>query len=150
MPILIIQFLNQSISYYYVNNFVFSKKITLNKTPYLIEEESLINEGFIGFFDWLRKTEHNIIGVRMFFFDYNKHINLFKTHYVSIMNNKSMDFFFTNDKAYNPNLSDDQDFTNNYIYRSNNAEYLLIIGLDNLTTAELKGVSEHVPVITLE
>ncbi len=135
---LIIRFLNTLFQMYYLNDTVTRNNLIIKDVNFIIDSNSKKNEGFIGFFDWLRKDKETIIGIRTSFFEhqeYNKF--LVNLPYVNpTFDNKCMEIMFE-DTSYNFDLSDDQDSTNNYVYKSDSGEYLFTFGLDNLTEQEL-------------
>ncbi|MBO9592713.1 MAG: hypothetical protein J7599_07355 [Niabella sp.] len=113
--------------------------------------DSKENEGFIGFFDWLRKSDSDITGIRLCYFEHHGYNEALKRYpYVKPANEgKWMEILFENNE-YNPDLSGDQDFTNNYVYKSDTNSYLFTFGLDHLTKKELNSLSKFCEVITEE
>jgi len=100
-------------------------------------------------FDWLRKDERTIIGIRTCFFEhqeYNALLEKFK-YTKSTYGEKFIEILFTTE-GYNPLLSGDQDFTNNYVYTSDNGDYLFTFGLDHLTEYELNSLLKHCEILT--
>lgn len=82
---------------------------------------------FIGFFDWLRNKEEQIIGVRIntwaeFDIPYKK---FEKLKYVSIDTQMKISFYFSDDKLIQESISGDQDFRSNRVYKSVDGNYAI-------------------------
>ncbi len=96
----------------------------------------------VGFFDWLRIDEEQVIGVRLTIFDDELDYlvpELARPNYVQqLPDSFGVEIFFTKERQYNPDFSNDQDFMDNWIYRSDdgllaisfNAQY----AIDSLRT----------------
>lgn len=141
---LLIIFLNLSFKLYYSSKFIVDEVLTVKGIRFIMEPNSKNNEGFIGFFDWLRNDNGLVKGIRLCFFEHQG-FNEFLTNlkYVNpSFENKCMEILFEGD-YFNHELSGDQDFTNNYVYQSESGEYLFTFGLDNLTEKELESVLVH-------
>jgi hypothetical protein len=123
--------------------------LNLKNVSYTMDTTSKNNDGFIGFFDWLRNNNGLITGIRLCFFEhqlYNEY--LIKFPYVKpSFENKCMEILFEGN-TYNADLSGDQDFINNYVYESANGEYLFTFGLDHLTEEELNSLLQYCEKIT--
>ena len=145
---LIIQLQEESFQLYYKQNTTFSDKIFINEVKYIIDVHSKKNEGFIGFFDWLREDESIIVGVRMCLFEHHNYNSIFKElPYINSTNNdKWKEILFGENLIYDASLSGDQDFTNNYIYKSENG-YLFTFGLDYLQENELESLMKYCKVL---
>ena len=128
----------------YINDFIILK----NKS-YKIDSTSKSNEGFIGFFDWLRTNEETIVGIRLNFFDDLNYCNVLinKSFVKSVFENRSIELMFKGE-YFNYDLSGDQDFTNNYVYESEDGDYIFTFGLDHLTEDEFISLQEYCEVIT--
>jgi hypothetical protein len=141
---LIILLLNNIVKLYFNKILLVQDKIELNGIIYSVDKDSKKNEGFVGFFDWLRKDENTIVGIRMCFFenfDYNK--LFFEYSYIKpSFNNRCAELIFRDDE-YDPVLSGDQDFSNNYIYKSNVGDHLVTFGLDHLNENEVEALSGY-------
>ncbi len=76
----------------------------------------------VGFYDWLRTDEKEVIGVRLTIFDEELDYlvpELARPNYVQeIIDSVGVEIFFTDERQYNPDYSDDQDFMDNRIYQS--------------------------------
>jgi hypothetical protein len=106
------------------------------------------NEGFIGFFDWLRLDEFTIIGIRICYFEdllYNEILLKFP-YVIPTFENKCMEILFKGDR-YISELSGDQDFTNNYVYQSQAKDFIFTFGLDHLKENELSSLLENCEVL---
>jgi len=146
---LIINFLTNLFNLYYCNSIIMSDVIKIDRLNYIIDSDSKSNEGFIGFFDWLRIDVNTIVGIRLCFFE-NQWYNdfLIKLAYVvPTFENKCIEVLFE-EYTYDSNLSGDQDFTNNYVYKSQKGEYLFTFGLDHLSEGELNSLLKYCKVLT--
>lgn len=130
---------------------MFSDTINICNIIYHKDSESKENEGFIGFFDWLRKSETEIIGIRLCYFEHHAYNDLLKKFpYVNIANEgKWIELLFKN-QPYDFDLSGDQDFSNTYVYKSEGEEYLFTFGLDYLTKDELNSLQEYYEEVIIE
>lgn len=120
-----------------------SDQLIIDGVTYNLEPQSRESEGFIGFFDWLRKDQDNIIGLRLCFFQHHGYNDLFvQFPYVkATFGGKCLEIEFTED-VYNEDLSGDQDFTQNYVYKSNEG-YLVTFNLDHLSKGELESLKPY-------
>lgn len=141
---LLILFFESAFRLYYVKNLVFPKAVRMGNVIYYKDSESGENEGFIGFFDWLRKNEAEIVGIRICYFEHHPYNSVLRSFpYVNVTNEgRWIELLFTS-QSYDFDLSGDQDFTHNYVYRSENGEYLFTFGLDHLTEAELSSLRKY-------
>lgn len=150
LDMLIVHFLKSTFKLYYIKNMVYSDTLKINNVIYNKEQNSKGNDGFIGFFDWLRIDKFTIVGVRICYFEhqpYNKLLMSFP-YIRPAFDNKCMELLFEGNK-YDPDISGDQDFTNNYVFKSGE-EYLFTFGLDYLTDEELKSLLKHCIIIENE
>ena len=147
---LIIRFLNNLFELYYSNNIITTNILKLKGVAYTMDANSKENNGFIGFFDWLRNDNSIINGVRLCFFEHQAYNSfLIKLPYVRpSFDNKCMEILFEGN-SYNPELSGDQDFSNNYVYESMNGEYLFTFGLDHLSEEELNNILTYCKAINV-
>lgn len=148
---LIILFLKSAFRLYYLKDLIFLDTIRIGTNIYYKDSESNKNEGFIGFFDWLRKNETEIVGIRLCYFEHHRYNNLLERFsYVNFSNEgRWIELLFKN-QPYDFDLSGDQDFTNNYVYESEGGGYLFTFSLDHLTEDELNSLKEYCEVITEE
>ncbi len=146
---LLILFIENTFKLYLCNTIYINDNITLNSKLYKVDLVSKNNEGFIGFFDWLRIEDEKIVGLRLSFFDDLSYTNIFigKSYVKGVFDDRSIELLFK-DIDYDYDLSGDQDFTNNYVYRSEDGEYLLTFGLDHLTEKELGSLFEYCDIIS--
>ena len=126
---------------YYNNSFELSDLLVINGVEYYLDSESKENNGFIGFFDWLRQDEFSLVGIRMCFFEHHGYNAQFvKLPYVkSSFEGKCMEIIFKGEQ-YNADISGDQDFAQNYVYKSLGQDYLVTFNLDHLTEKELNSL----------
>lgn len=145
---LIVHFLRNMFKLYYVDNIVSSDELTINDATYKKELNSKDNEGFIGFFDWLRADDVAIVGIRICYFESQSYNELLKSFpYIRpTFNGKCMELLFEGD-TYNSDLSGDQDFTNNYVFKSEGGDYLFTFGLDHLMDKELSSLLKYCEVL---
>lgn len=133
---LIVQFLIDKFFLFYVSEISFPEVILINNRKYSIDKDSKENLGFIGFFDWLRKNESSIVGIRISFFEhhgYNKILSNFA--YLNVVDG-NCELLFVNEN-YKQEISGDQDFTNNFVYMSEDNQPVFTFGLDHLSKDEL-------------
>lgn len=145
---LIIHFFNSSFNLYYLNSIVCPDLIKINNVIYLKDENSSVSKGFLGFFDWLRLNESEIVGIRICYLEdqpYNDILRGF-AYVIPTFDNKCMELLFKGD-TYNFELSGDQDFTNNFVYKSENDNYLFTFGLDHLTEEETISLMQYCEVL---
>lgn len=148
---LIINFLNNFFKLYFCSDITALDIVRISNVVYIKDNHSKESEGFLGFFDWLRTTESEIVGIRICYFDdlpYNKILQHFPFT-VSSFDNKCFEFFFKGD-SYNPEISGEQDFTNNFVYQSKENSYLFTFGLDHLTKQEFDTLLKYCEVLRLE
>jgi len=145
---LIILFLKNIFKLYYSSTLVLTDCLKLGGNLYSKDFESSKYDGFIGFFDWLRKSESEIIGIRLCYFEHHMYNNLLhELPYINITyEGKWIEILFENE-TYDYDLSGDQDFTNNYVYESATGEYLFTFGLDHLTERELSSLLAYCEII---
>lgn len=148
---LLILFLESTFKLFLCKSFYINDFIVLKNKQYRIDSTSKNNKGFIGFFDWLRKNEKTIVGIRLSFFDDLNYCNVFvdRNYVKSVFENRAIELIFKGE-YFDFDLSGDQDFTNNYIYESEDGEYIFTFGLDHLTEDELNSLQEYCEVITEE
>jgi len=145
---LIIIFQEALFRLYYCSNIVFSDTLKIEGIKYRIDANSKENQGFIGFFDWLRVSQHFITGIRLCLFEHQSYYKyLSKLPYISsTFGNKCYELFFEGEE-YIPSISGDQDFTSNYVYESEKGNLLITFGLDHLKVEEIEGLKKHCTVI---
>lgn len=145
---LIVHFLRNMFKLYYVDNIVCSDGLNINDVAYRKELNSKDNEGFIGFFDWLRADDVTIVGIRICYFESQSYNELLKSFsYIRpTFDGKCMELLFEGN-TYNPDLSGDQDFTNNYVFKSEGGDYLFTFGLDHLIDKELSSLLKYCEVL---
>lgn len=145
---LIIHFLLEKCQLYYSDSSELTDQLIVDNVKYYIDSDSKESNGFVGFFDWLRHDEFNIIGIRICFFEHHGYNKLFLTFpYVkSSFEGKCVEIAFGEEK-YNADISGDQDFSQNYVYRSATNDYLVTFNLDHLTESELKSLKKYCSLI---
>ncbi len=124
-------------------------KITTNS--YFKDFGSKQSEGIPGFYDWLRKAESDIIGVRFCYFDHHVYDSLLqKFPYIKIANDKKWIELLFENQEYDYAISKDHDFTDNYVHEPENGEYLFTFDLDHLTKHELNSLLKYCTVMDNE
>lgn len=135
---LIVNFLSNKFKLLYSRSNLASNSIKIDEVNYEIDPNSKTNNGFIGFFDWLRVTEFSIVGIRIYFFEHQPYSYLLRnfSYIKSSVDNKCCELMFK-PSTFNPDLSGDQDFSNTYVYRSAANTYLITFDLGHLNEHEL-------------
>ena len=148
---LIVYFTKNMFKLYYVSKIICSDILKVDGVLYNKDSNSQQNDGFIGFFDWLRTDEHAIVGIRICYFEnqpYNK--LLMSLPYIHpAFENKCAELLFE-ERGYSPDISGDQDFTNNYVFKSEEGDYLFTFGLDHLNDKELTSLLKYCTVLSEE
>jgi len=130
---------------FYKKSFELSDHIVIDDKEFHLDFESRRNDGFIGFFDWLRHDEVSIVGVRMCFFEHHGYNDFFFNlpYMKPSFEGKCAEILFK-EVAYNADMSGDQDFSQNYVYKSfSNDAYLITFNLDHLTDLELNSLLRY-------
>ena len=145
---ILILFFKTTFRLLYSKSIVSSEMIKIDEKKYFLDSTSKSNNGFIGFFDWLRVSEDIIAGIRMCYFKDLVYGNILrKLPYIkSTFDNRCMEMLFGKDD-YDPMLSGDQDFTNNYVYISDDGTYLFTFSLDHLTKKEFDSLIKECELI---
>jgi hypothetical protein len=148
---LIVRLLIDGFRLYYIKEIISSDTFKIGNVIYSKDLNSKENEGFIGFYDWLRSDEFTIVGVRICYFEHQSYNELLKTlpYLRPTFGGKCLELLFR-EEAYIPELSGDQDFTNNYVFKSKQGDCLLTFGLDHMTDKELSSLMSYSEVITVE
>jgi hypothetical protein len=120
-----------------------SDHLNIDNVNYVLDLQSKKNDGFIGFFDWLRTDELNIIGIRMCLFPDQAYIGLFSQfpYMKHTSDARCLELKFAN-KKYNEIFSGDQDFSQNFVYKGD-AGYLITFSLDHLSGAEIESLRPY-------
>jgi hypothetical protein len=134
---------------YYSKKIISSDKLTIEDKDFSKDLSSTLNEGFIGFFDWLRSNEQTIIGIRICYFENQPYNDLLMSlpYILPTFGNKCMELLFEQG-AYLPDISGDQDFTNNYVFKSADGASLFTFGVDSLTDKELNSLLSHCTILS--
>lgn len=103
-----------------------------NQDEFVWSGRKLIDTGIrtiVGFFDWLRTDENEVIGVRLTILDEELDYlvpELARPDYVEeLPRSVGIEIFFSEERNYNDRNSDDQDFMDNWIYRSDDGTYAI-------------------------
>ena len=99
--------------------------------PLVFEGIRYVDQGygsFLGFYDWLRNSEGQLLGVR--FFPFEDFAFLFEItkqlEYVAVDQEcRWLDIYFSADREVDESISDDQGFGGNMILRSEDGNYAL-------------------------
>ncbi len=138
---LIIEFSKNGFRLYYCRENILSDILEIDGLTYKIDFDSKENEGFIGFFDWLRVDESKIIGIRICFFEHHKYNSILNSYpYADSKNNGKWTEIIFQGSKYREEISNDQDFTNNFVYKSEEGNFLFTFNLDHLTSEELSSL----------
>ena len=76
---LIVHFLRSLFKLYYTDKMVYSEKLIIYNKEYWNDIDSKANNGFLGFFDWLRVDKNAIMGLRLCFFEHQYYNNLLQS-----------------------------------------------------------------------
>jgi hypothetical protein len=92
----------------------------------------------VGFYDWLRDSGRNILGVRLWPFDlaYATLAGVKDLNYIEVEPGKNISIHFVPDPQVAPALSCDQDFLYSALFRSEGNDLAVAFGLENLTRQE--------------
>lgn len=108
--------------------------------------------GANGFYDWLRGSGGNVVGIRYWIFDDNpvlldKNFIQLVTEslpYTVYLNEKNcLEVIFDKTKKIIQEESDDQDFGFNAIFKSDDDRYLLAFDVANLDESQLEKISQR-------
>lgn len=145
---LIICFLEQTFKLLYSSYMLTDNVLFINDKHYEVDNNSKENQGFLGFFDWLRIDESTIVGIRISYLEHQLYNEILMQYpyVIPTFGNRCMEIFFKKN-IYIPSISGDQDFTNNYVYKSRTEDYLFTFGLDHLTDEELKSLLSNCEII---
>jgi hypothetical protein len=99
---------------------------------------NILESDFIGFYDWLRTSVHQISGVRLTPSDFAEDA-VRKTPsqvYTKFQSDGAIEIFFSNAFNFVEEISCDQDFGSVKVYISDNLEYAFGFDIENLTMIE--------------
>jgi hypothetical protein len=145
---LLIHFSNNEFKLYFQDFETLTDILEIDNITYYIDTDSKVNNGFIGFFDWLRSDESTIVGIRICYFQNLYYNKLFlKFIYIIKTFSANCNEILFRGNSYRSELSGDQDFSNNYVYVSEKEEYIFTFGTDNLTTKELQSLLNNCIII---
>jgi hypothetical protein len=109
------------------------------------KQYSEINMGdWTGFYDWLRDSESNLLGIRYspfkdceFLIEHARELS-----YVTPDFPRNMEVYFFKQRSVEPQLSHDQDFAYDAIFRSQDGEYAMAFGIDELSESDLRRLNK--------
>jgi len=92
-----------------------------------------------GFYDWLRDSKEQVLGVRYWPFEDTEFLIDFAKGlaYVSTDLSRYIEIYFSGQRNAEPNLSSDQDFSYDAIFRSDEGEYAIGFGAEALSEADV-------------
>ncbi len=97
-----------------------------------------------AFYDWLRDSEGKLLGVRYwleqdteFLVDYTKPLG-----YVQAVPARHIEIYFSERRAVDPKLSCDQAFLYDAIFRSDDGEYAIGFGVEELSDDNLRSLQD--------
>jgi hypothetical protein len=124
----------------FLDNKLNPRGLTINNIHYGNEEGG----DWTGFYDFLRKPEAGVIGIRYFHLDHDPRLlrAVENKPYVRLLPTGAMELYFFSDRSYVPELSADQDFGENMLLRSASGEYAITFGLGSLKPAEVSQVEK--------
>lgn len=97
-----------------------------------------INEGFNGFYDWLRTSDGKLIGVTYFG---NNDLGILTATFrqfscVTVQNaidgSPIFNIFFSSNRIFDEKSSDDQDFGYNWLFNTDSGEFALSFNANNI------------------
>lgn len=97
-----------------------------------------------AFYDWLRDSEGKLLGVRYWLEQDTEflveHTKLMK--YVQAVPSRHIEIYFSERRAIDPRLSCDQAFLYDAIFRSEDGEYAIGFGMEELSDANLRSLRD--------
>jgi hypothetical protein len=98
--------------------------------------------GWTGFYDWLRDSEENLLGVRYSPFKDCEFLieRTAKLQYVKPDFPRNIEIYFSERREVEAGFSCDQDFLYDAIFRSDDGEYAIGFGMEELTEANLRSL----------
>jgi hypothetical protein len=93
-----------------------------------------------GFYDWLRDVEGNVLGVRYTPLEQTEFLTqeLKGLAYVKVDPPRHVEIYFSEHRAVDPKLSCDQAFLYDAIFRSDDGEYAIGFGMEELSESNLR------------
>lgn len=139
----IIRFSNIGAKFFLLEDLLDSERLNIENKEFKVMNDSLKNKGFLGFFDWLRYEEKEIVGIRLCPFEHEPVFQLLSslTYLKKTFNEKCFELLFKGNE-FDEKLSGDQDFTNNYVYTSEDGDFLITFRLDGLGKEECNSLQK--------
>jgi hypothetical protein len=93
-----------------------------------------------GFYDWLRGSNGNLLGVRYWLDSSTNFLEAYTRNlaYVSIDPSRCIEVFFSDQRTFEPKLSCDQAFLYDALFRSGDGEYAIAFGAEELSGADFE------------
>ncbi len=95
-----------------------------------------------GFYDWLRDAQGNLLGVRYTPFDETEFLTeqMKGLAYVKSDPPRHLEIYFSNRREFDATLSCDQEFLYDAVFRSDDGEYAIGFGMEELNESNLRGL----------
>jgi hypothetical protein len=99
-----------------------------------------------GFYDWLRDSETNLLGVRYWPFKQTEFLidHLQGRSYVKADPSRHVEIYFSEGRGVNAKLSCDQEFLYDAVFRADDGEYAIGFGVEELGRSEMHSLEEAV------
>lgn len=104
-----------------------------------------------GFYDWLRDSDGNALGVRYTPFEDTEFLvgEVQQLDYVKVLPPCHIEIYFSAKREFDPGLSRDQDFEYQAIFHSDDGAYALGFGMGSLTEGNHRSIEKlNVPWVT--
>lgn len=95
-----------------------------------------------GFYDWLRDAQGNLLGVRYTPSDQTEFLTeqLKGLAYVKSDPSRHLEIYFSDRREFDDTLSCDQEFLYDAVFRSDDGEYAIGFGMEELNDSNLRGL----------
>jgi hypothetical protein len=95
-----------------------------------------------GFYDWLRDRDGNLLGVRYTPFEETEFLTqeMSVLGYVKTDPPRHLEIYFSERREFDEKLSCDQEFLYDAIFRSDDGEYAIGFGMEELSESNLRGL----------
>jgi hypothetical protein len=97
-----------------------------------------------GFYDWLRDADGNLLGVRYTPFEDTEFLidHTTKLPYVKTAPLRYIEIYFSEKRAIDAKRSCDQEFLYDAVFRSDDGDYAIAFGIEELSEVDLQGLEK--------